>query len=588
MIDDLELAVMNCFQDTRILCPACSSSRKKSKEKTLSIKIDGSDKIYHCFHCDVSGKVAEKPYPATNPLDEFLKAPGQPNVIEMPSATHDRELREFMGSRKISEATYRKYGVVTDIRWFGKKQGEALAMGFVYGSSEEPSAVKWRSLKGKAFTQSGTAQTFYGLENLPEDMSETPLVICEGELDALSFAEAGIPAVSVPNGAPAKPVRHDDGVKFNYLWEAKELLESVNKIILAVDHDGPGDNLKQEIARRVGRGKCWEVEFTTELKDANAVLCAEGSERIKEIIDAATPMPLAGVFSAKDYQDEVEELYDLGGTGAGLTTGFESLDDLITITSGLYIITGIPGHGKSSWLDAVMVNCADLHNMKWAICSMENPVHIHILKLAALRSGSPFFEGPTERMSKNELREATNWINDHFCFLENRDGEVATIDSIIGRTKDALLRLGVNGLLIDPYNFLENKNVENEHQSISQILSKTITFAQAHQLTVFFVAHPTKQPYDSKDTPISGNAISGSASWNAKADVGVTVFRTSDPNDHTPQVSVWKARFPWIAKRGAVSLNYDVATGRFSDLEEEDFDWSLGDDMSEKPNAFKP
>ena len=119
-------------------------------------------------------------------------------------------------------------------------------------------------------------------------------------------------------------------------------------------------------------------------------------------------------------------------------------------------------------------------------------------------------------------------------------------------------------------------------------MSKTITFAQAHQLTVFFVAHPTKQPYDSKDTPISGNAISGSASWNAKADVGVTVFRTSDPNDHTPQVSVWKARFPWIAKRGAVSLNYDVATGRFSDLEEEDFDWSLGDDMSQKPNAFKP
>jgi hypothetical protein len=290
------------------------------------------------------------------------------------------------------------------------------------------------------------------------------------------------------------------------------------------------------------------------------------------------------VFSAKDYQDKVEDLYDLGGTGKGLSTGFSSLDDLITITPSLYVVTGAAGSGKSAWLDAVMMNCADLHDMKWAICSMENPVHIHILKLAALRNGLPFFEGPTERMSKTELREATDWINDRFCFLENRDGEVATIDSIISRTKDALLRLGINGLLIDPYNFIENRDSRNEHQSISEMLSKVIVFAQAHQLVVFFVAHPTKQPFDAKSKPLDGNAISGSYSWSAKSDYGVSLFRTSDPNDHTPVVSVWKARFPWIAKRGEVSLNYDVATGRFSDLEEKDFDWSLG---SEKTNAFK-
>ena len=576
MTDSVEIAVRQVYKDTRIQCPACSSTRKKNKrEKTLSVKLDGQARVFHCFHCEISGCIKEERYPPIDPLEEFLQtAPGHPNVIELPSATHNRELRDFMESRSISEETYRKYGVVTDIRWFGKKQGEALAAGFVYGDPEEPSAIKWRSLKGKAFTQSGAAQIFYGLENLPEDMTETPLVVCEGEMDALSLAEAGIPAVSVPNGAPAKSVTHDDGIKWDYLWEARELLESVNRIILAVDHDGPGDNLKQEIARRVGRGKCWEVEFSTELKDPNAVLCAEGPERLKEIVDAATPMPLAGVFSARDYQDKVEELYDLGGTGKGLSTGFSSLDDLITITPGLYVVTGAAGSGKSAWLDHVMLNCADLHGMKWAICSMENPVHIHILKLAALRNGLPFFEGPTERMSKTELREATDWINDRFCFLESKDGEVATIDSIISRTKDALLRLGINGVLIDPYNFIENRDSRNEHQSISEMLSKIISMAQSLSLTVFFVAHPTKQPYDQKEKPLSGNAISGSYSWTAKSDYGVSLFRTSDPNDHTAVVSVWKARFPWIAKRGQQKLQYDVATGRFSDLED-NFDWSM-------------
>ena len=160
------------------------------------------------------------------------------------------------------------------------------------------------------------------------------------------------------------------------------------------------------------------VWANAEAKDANAVLGAEGPERLREIIEAATPVPLAGVFSANDYQDEVFELYEAGGTGKGLSTGFDSLDDLITIAPGLYVVTGMPGHGKSAWIDAVMVNCARLHGMRWAICSMENPVKIHILKLAALYTGKPFFEGPTERMSKDELRDSTNWINDHFVFLE--------------------------------------------------------------------------------------------------------------------------------------------------------------------------
>jgi myo-inositol-hexaphosphate 3-phosphohydrolase len=177
-------------------------------------------------------------------------------------------------------------------------------------------------------------------------------------------------------------------------------------------------------------------------------------------------------------------------------------------------------------------------------------------------------------MSKNQLREATDWLNDRFCFLESKDGEVATIDSIISRTKDALLRLGINGLLIDPYNFIENRDSRNEHQSISEMLSKIICMAQAHQLVVFFVAHPTKRPFDQKEKPLDGNAISGSYSWLSKSDYGVSLFRTSDPNDHTPVVSVWKARFPWIAKRGEQKLQYDVATGRFSDLPD-NFDWSM-------------
>ena len=55
------------------------------------------------------------------------------------------------------------------------------------------------------------------------------MVICEGEMDCLAFAEAGIQAVSIPNGAVNKvvdgKVDPTDDKKFQYLWDNKEVIE---------------------------------------------------------------------------------------------------------------------------------------------------------------------------------------------------------------------------------------------------------------------------------------------------------------------------------------------------------------------------
>jgi len=38
-------------------CPECGPNRKKSGEKTLSVKIDGEYAVYFCHHCEESGSV---------------------------------------------------------------------------------------------------------------------------------------------------------------------------------------------------------------------------------------------------------------------------------------------------------------------------------------------------------------------------------------------------------------------------------------------------------------------------------------------------------------------------------------------------
>ena len=107
----------------------------------------------------------------------------------------------------------------------------------------------------------------------------------------------------------------------------------------------------------------------------------------------------------------------------GKSTGFRCLDDIYTVLPGqLTVVTGQPGSGKSEWVDAVMVNLALDHDWKFAVASFENPPALHIIKLAEKYIGKPFFDGAHQRMSDDEKSQAKQWVNNHFAFLDNRDG----------------------------------------------------------------------------------------------------------------------------------------------------------------------
>ena len=90
--------------------------------------------------------------------------------------------------------------MTTGLKRFGGE--EKMAVGFVYGSREEPQAIKWRSIDGKSFTCDGAPQSFYGMENVDQD--DEDLIIVEGECDviALYSLDPPIKAVSAPMGHP--------------------------------------------------------------------------------------------------------------------------------------------------------------------------------------------------------------------------------------------------------------------------------------------------------------------------------------------------------------------------------------------------
>jgi twinkle protein len=231
---------------------------------------------------------------------------------------------------------------------------------------------------------------------------------------------------------------------------------------------------------------------------------------------------------------------------------------------GLYIVTGFPGSGKSEFFDHICMNLSLNEGWTHAVCSIENPVHMHMSKLAEKYIGKPFFGGAAPRMSADERDKARSFINDHYLFFDQRDDESLTIDAILERGKEAVMRLGVKTLTIDPYNYLEKSNDCSETDYVSVMLSKARKFSAVHGVAVIIVAHPQKV-LSNKDGvfPVpNGMTISGSAHWFNKADFGVTVHR---PLDGGVEVHTWKVRFKWQGERGVVNVGYDITNGRYYD-----------------------
>src|SRR5690606_13864173 len=118
-----------------------------------------------------------------------------------------------------------------------------------------------------------------------------PLVIVEGEIDALTLDEAGVPnVVSVPNGA----------LSLECVDNCWEWLENFGEIIIWPDNDEPGHVMAQKLIKRLGEWRCRIVQ--SPYKDANDHLLAEGKESVLEAVVSAKEVPVAGIVRLADVQ----------------------------------------------------------------------------------------------------------------------------------------------------------------------------------------------------------------------------------------------------------------------------------------------
>lgn len=536
----------NATGENAMPCPDCSGDRKKKTAKSFSW--DGQKGIGNCLHCGAKfGKKLEGTYKPNELQKPIYSRPEWRNITDL-----EDDVLKFFTDRGLSQRVVNQVKITQGRTFFPQLEKEAKCIEFNYFRDTELINVKYRGPKKSFKLYKDAELIFYNLDSM-KDMDY--VIITEGEVDALSYIEAGYDSViSVPNGATKSAQQ-----KLVYLDNCIDLFDEVKTIFIATDDDEPGRVLQEELARRLGKYRCRKVSFLG-CKDANELLMKEPLA-LQDTITQSEPYPIDGVLTVDNLSDDIWRL-KREGLKPGCDISIPCFNELLTFDPGyLTVVTGIPNHGKSEFLDQIMVDLSIKHGWRFGIFSPENyPLQLHFSKIASKLVGERFND-----MADHKVIQAMDYYRDNFFYIVPKEDN--SVESIIEHATQLVKRYGINGLIIDAWNKLDHDFASNETTYIGKQLDLIINFAHKFGVHIFVVAHPTKMQRDKGNGPYLVPTLydmAGSAHFFNKSHNGISVYRHFfEDGTSSPEVFVQKVKFKHWGRQGSVALQYDIDSGRF-------------------------
>jgi len=527
-------------------CPLCSSDRQPKNQKAQCASYDWERGLGTCHNCDTSFQ-----------LHTYQRKGASERVYVRPDAIEQfndvsTNVETWFGTRGISKKTLQDLQVTEGQEWMPQTSKMENTIQFNYFMGDQLINVKYRDGRKNFKLYKGAEKVFYNINSI---VGYDECIIVEGEMDVLALHEAGVKnVISVPNGATLNSNNLD------YLDNCIDYFEDKTKVILAVDADEPGQALKQEFIRRLGAEVCYTVDFA-DCKDSNDYLIEHGADALRSAIHAAKQVPLEGVSTLYDIQDELKDFVK-NGFKPGFQVGLKNFDEIFSTYTGQFItVTGIPSSGKSDFVDQMCVGYNTNYGWKTAFASPENaPTYLHAHKL--MRKVWQDMPSPGD-IDGEQWNKVADHVNDNFFFI---DMERYTLDHVLRKGAELVKRKGIKCLVIDPFNKVRDVNCKTEdvNRYTMEYLTKIEVFAKKYDVLVFIVAHPTKM-YKGSDGKIEEPTmynIKGGGEWYDASYHGLLVHRDYDTK--TVKAKVLKVKFQNLGENGAESyFKWEPRSGCF-------------------------
>lgn len=553
-LTDLGIKLTRRSGSLKTKCPKCSDGRKNKTDMPLSVNVTTGE--YYCHHCGWKGNVRtfipkreNKKY--QKPSQEVLK---------------NRELRkqviEWFAGRGISETTLNKFMIYCREEFMPQTQKKENCICYPYIRDGEVVNIKYRDGRKNFRLHKDAELIFYNLQSIGD---KKHCIIVEGENDCMAVYESGFGCepeideetgeiknhelskwciVSVPNGASK------GNNKMEYLDNCAEWFIGLHEIVIATDGDEAGDGLKNELIRRLGVERCKTISYPIEeivptqngikrrCKDLNEVLQYLDKQSVINVINNSQFIPVEGVYEVSDLFPSMLENFRKGVPLAP-TTRFKEGDEYWRWKKGdLNLVTGYANWGKSFFILQMMLTKSIWDGWKWGVFCPENyPANDFYDDIIEMYVGKWLTD-----MSEEEYVEACSFVGDHIFYVYPEDSH--DIHSIHEKFRYLVLKKGIDGVLLDPFNQLDHtqKAYQREDQYISEVLKDIKRFALLNAIVYTVVAHPKNPHYnDGKVLPVVDMYdIHGGSMWGNKVDLILSYHRPRFHEDkNSPEVQIY-------------------------------------------------
>lgn len=340
--------------------------------------------------------------------------------------------------------------------------------------------------KKESWTTKGTKRCLYGKNIIDQNVSD--LVICEGEIDCLSWNSWSIPAVSIPNG-----VSDFDWVDIDWEW-----LSRFEKIYISTDMDEPGRACSQEICKRLGLHRCFIVELPH--KDANECLVSGCTkEDMTKCLASSKAIELEEIKRPDDFIDEVVDHYQNDPAMEGHDTPWYPALPWRVRRSEFTIFSGFSGSGKTIGLNQLIVHLV-AKGLKVMDASLEirPATTLYYMTRCAMAK---------KHATKQEAEACIQWLGENIFFLDCI-GTVSA-DRIISAMEYARKRHGVDIFVIDSL-FKCGLSAEDWNAQ-RQFADKLTAFCNSTGAHVILVAHSRKVQSGNEFSVPSKSDVAGSS-----------------------------------------------------------------------------